>query len=161
MKLSDEIQQSTFRSVHTEAALNIHFTSNWLFRIVQAELNASGISHEQYNILRILRGNREGAYCLRDVQERMLNRTANTTRLVEKLRKRGLLSRRTNPTNRRMVGVRITEAGLDLLEEMDGPIQEIDRRMQVALSSEDAIRLTEILEGLRDRLDVSGLAKKP
>ena len=159
MKLSEEIQQPTFASVHTEAALNIHFTSNWLFRIVQAELNASEISHEQYNILRILRGNREGTYCLRDVQERMLNRTANTTRLVEKLRKRGLLSRRTNPTNRRMVGVRITQAGLDLLEEMDGPIQEIDRRMQAALSIEDARRLTEILEGLRDRLDVSGLAE--
>ena len=157
MKLSEEIQQSTFRSVHTEAALNIHFTSNWLFRIVQAELNEFRISHEQYNILRILRGNREGTYCLRDVQERMLNRTANTTRLVEKLRKRGLLSRRTNPANRRMVGVRITQEGLDLLEEMDGPIQEIDRRMQVALSSEDASRLTEILERLRDRLEVSGL----
>ncbi len=157
MKLSEEIQQSTFRSVHTEATLNIHFTSNWLFRIVQAELNEFGISHEQYNILRILRGNREGTYCLRDVQERMLNRTANTTRLVEKLRKRGLLSRRTNPANRRMVGVRITQEGLDLLEEMDGPIQEIDRRMQVALSSEDASRLTRILERLRDRLEVSGL----
>ncbi len=159
MKLSEEIQQATFRSAHTEAVLNIHFTSNWLFRIVQAELNAFGISHEQYNILRILRGNREGTYCLRDVQGRMLNRTANTTRLVEKLRKRGLLSRRPNPTNRRMVGVRITQAGLDLLEEMDGPIQEIDRRMQVALSSEDAARLTEILERLRDRLEVSGLAE--
>ena len=158
MKLSEEIQQSAFKSVHTEAALNIHFTSNWLFRIVQTELNAFGISHEQYNILRILRGNREGTYCLRDVQERMLNRTANTTRLVEKLRKRGLLHRRPNPTNRRMVGVRITQAGLDLLEEMDGPIQEIDRRMQAALSSEDASRLSEILERLRDRLDVSGLA---
>ncbi len=159
MKLSEEIQQATFRSVHTEAVLNIHFTSNWLFRIVQAELTAFGISHEQYNILRILRGNREGTYCLGDVQKRMLNRTANTTRLVEKLRKRGLLSRRPNPNNRRMVGVRITQAGLDLLEEMDGPIQEIDRRMQVALSSEEAARLTEILERLRERLEVSGLTE--
>ena len=159
MKLSEEIQQATFSSVHTEAVLNIHFTSNWLLRIVQAELNAFGISHEQYNILRILRGNREGTYCLRDVQERMLNRTANTTRLVEKLRKRGLLSRRPNPTNRRMVCVRITQAGLDLLEEMDGPIQGMDRRMQGALSSKDARRLTEILERLRERLEVSGLAE--
>jgi len=58
-----------------------------------------------------------------------------------------------------MVGVRITQAGLDLLEEMDGPIQEIDRRVQAALSSEDASRLTELLERLRDRLDVSGLAE--
>ena len=159
MKLSEEIQQADFGSVHTEAVLNIHFTSNWLFRIVQAELNEFEISHEQYNILRILRGNREGTYCLRDVQERMLNRTANTTRLVEKLRKRDLLSRRPNPTNRRMVSVRITQAGLDLLEEMDGPMQELDQRTQAALSSEDAARLTEILERLRDRLEVSGLAE--
>ena len=153
MKLSEEIQQSAFQSAHTEAVLNVHFTSNWLFRILQTELNAFDISHEQYNILRILRGNQEGTYCLRDVQQRMLNRTANTTRLVEKLRKRGLVSRRPNPTNRRMVGVRITQAGLDLLEEMDGPIQEFDRRVQAALSSEDARRLTEILEDLRDRLE--------
>ena len=153
MKLSEEIQQSAFQSAHTEAVLNVHFTSNWLFRILQTELNAFDISHEQYNILRILRGNQEGTYCLRDVQQRMLNRTANTTRLVEKLRKRGLVSRRPNPTNRRMVGVRITPAGLDLLEEMDGPLQEFDRRVQAALSSEDARRLTEILEDLRDRLE--------
>ena len=159
MKLSEEIQQSTFKSVHTEAVLNLHFTSNWLLRIVQGELNAFGISHEQYNILRILRGNREGTYCLGDVQQRMLNRTANTTRLVEKLRKRGPVSRRPNPTNRRMVGVRITRAGLDLLEEMDGPIQEMDARMQAALSGEDASRLTEILEGLRDRFEGAGAAE--
>ena len=159
LKLSEEIRQSAFETVHTEAILNVHFTSNWLFRIVQAELNEFGISHEQYNILRILRGNRKGMYCLGEIQERMLNRTANTTRLVEKLRKRGLLSRRPNPTNRRMVVVRITQAGLDLLEEMDGPIREIDQRVQAALSSEDASSLTDILERLRDRLDLSGLAE--
>ena len=157
MKLSEEIKQTKFESVHTEAILNLHFTSDWLFRLVQAQLNQFDISHEQYNILRILRGNRDGTYRLCDVQDRMLNRTVNTTRLVEKLRKRGLLSRRPNRSNRRTVDIRITEPGLALLEEMDAPIRELNRRLQQALSSEDASRLSEILEGLRDRLDVSGL----
>ena len=161
MKLAEEIKQQKFENVHAEAVLNLHFTSNWLFRLVQAELKPSDISHEQYNILRILRGNRSGAYCLRDVQERMLNRTANTTRLVEKLRKRGLLSRRQNRSNRRMVEIRITEKGLALLEEMDGPLRELNRRMQLALTDDEAGQLSDILERLRERLDVSGLARNP
>jgi len=159
VKLSEAIKQKKFENVHTEAVVNLHFTSNWLFRLVQAELRPFGISHEQYNILRILRGNRDGAYCLRDVRERMLNRTANTTRLVEKLRKRGLLSRRPNRANRRMVEIRITEKGLALLEEMDGPIRELNRRVQDAFTAEEAGQLSELLERLRDRLDVSGLAE--
>ena len=159
MKLSEAIKQKKFENVHAEAVVNLHFTSNWLFRLVQAELRPFGISHEQYNILRILRGNRDGAYCLRDVRERMLNRTANTTRLVEKLRKRGLLSRRPNRANRRMVEIRITEKGLALLEEMDDPIRELNRRVQDALTAEEGGQLSELLERLRDRLDVSGLAE--
>ena len=161
MTLSEEIQQANFDSPHTEAILGIHFTSNWLFRAGGPVFQAFDISHEQYNILRILRGNRDGAYCLRDIQDRMLNRTANTTRLVEKLRQRGLLTRETNPDNRRMVDIRITQAGLDLLAEMDEPIAEFGRRVKAALTEEEARQLSGLLDRLRSGFDGGPVASQP
>lgn len=155
MKLSDEIRQSKALDAQTEAVLNVHFTSHWLYRVLQEQLNEFDISHEQYNILRILRGNHPGSYNLCEVQERMLNRTANTTRLVEKLRKRGLVSRRPNQQDRRRVDIRITEEGLSLLTEIDVLTDEMSRRTAAAITDQEARKLTQILERLRDRLDTS------
>ncbi len=156
MKLSDEIKQADFPDVHTEAVLNLHFTSHWLYRIFQDQLKEFDISNEQYNVLRILRGNRRGTYNLCDVQDRMLNRTANATRLVEKLRKRGLVSRQPNEEDRRRVDIAITQEGLTLLAKMDQPAQEINRRTAQALTSEEARALTQLLERLREGLDTPG-----
>ncbi len=141
-----------------EAMLNLHFTSHWLYRVFHEQLKDFDISNEQYNILRILRGNRAGTYNLCEVQERMLNRTANATRLVEKLRKRGLVSRRTSEEDRRRVDIAITEEGLDLLAGMDLPVQQIERRTAQALTNEEARTLTRLLEQLRETLDTSGLS---
>ena len=157
MKLSDEIKQAEFPDAHTEAVLNLHFTSHWLYRVFQEQLKEFDISNEQYNVLRILRGNRGGKYHLCEVQERMLNRTANATRLVEKLRKRGLVSRQPNEEDRRRVDIAITQEGLSLLVEMDQPTEEMNRRTVEALSSEEALTLTRLLERLRERLDVTNL----
>ena len=157
MKLSDEIKQAEFPDAHTEAVLNLHFTSHWLYRLFQEQLKDFDISNEQYNILRILRGNRGGTYNLCEVQERMLNRTANATRLVEKLRKRGLVSRRPNEEDRRRVDIAITQEGLSLLAEMDQPTEEMNRRTAKALTSEEARTLTQLLELLRERLDAANL----
>ena len=157
MKLSDEIKQAEFPDAHTEAVLNLHFTSHWLYRVFQESLKEFDISNEQYNILRILRGNSGGTYNLCEVQERMLNRTANATRLVEKLRKRGLVSRQPNEGDRRRVDIAITQEGLSLLAEMDQPTEEMNRRTAEALTSEEARTLTQLLERLRERLDITGL----
>ena len=155
MKLSDEIKQATFADAHMEAILNLHFTSHWLYRLFQDQLKGFDISNEQYNILRILRGNRGAAYNLCDVQERMLNRTANATRLVEKLRKRGLVTRRANETDRRRVDIAITKEGLSLLADMDEPTSEIGRRTALAITTDEARALTDLLERLRDGLDAT------
>ena len=157
MKLSDEIKQATFPDPHTEAVLSLHFTSHWLYRVFSGPLGRFDISNEQYNILRILRGNRGGTYALCEVQERMLNRTANATRLVEKLRKRGLLSRVPNEHDRRRVDIAITQEGLDLLERMDEPVREMNRRIAEALTDDEARALTGLMEKLRERLDLTGL----
>ena len=155
MKLSAEIKQTKFKDAHMEAVLNLHFTSHWLYRVFQDQLKDLDISSEQYNILRILRGNRSGTYNLCEVQERMLNRTANATRLVEKLRKRGLVSRQTNEEDRRRVNIAITPEGLRLLAQMDEPSEEMNRRTRQALTTDQARTLTQILEQLRDGFDLS------
>ena len=134
MKLSDAIRQSGFPNAHTEMVLNILFTGHWVYRLGQDAFRAAGISHEQYNILRILRGNRGAAYSLGDVRERMLNRTANTTRLVEKLRKAGLVERTPCEADRRRVDIVITDAGVALLERLEGPQKAILDRYRAALS---------------------------
>ena len=85
----------------------------------------------------------------------MLNRTANTTRLVEKLRKRGLVSREPNNEDRRRVDVRITGKGLSLLAEMDEVTEEMNRRTAQAITNQEARTLTQLLERLRDRLDTT------
>ena len=155
MRLSEEIKQAEFPDSHTEAVLNLHFTSHWLYRVFHDQLKDFDISNEQYNILRILRGNHTGTYNLCEVQERMLNRTANATRLVEKLRKRELVSRQPCERDRRRVDIAITAEGLELLAQMDLPVQEMERRMARALTSEEARTLTQLLERLRDRLDTN------
>jgi len=156
MKVSEEIKQARFPDPYVEAVLSLHFTSHWLYRIYQERLDEFDISNEQYNILRILRGNRDGTYNLRDVRERMLNRTANTTRLVEKLRKRGLVSRQQCELDRRRVDIGITPEGLTLLTEMDGPISEMNGRVAGALTEDEARNLTSLLDRLREGLHVSG-----
>ena len=157
MKLSEEIRQSKALDAHTEAMLNVHFTSHWLYRLFQEQLKEFDISAEQYNILRILRGNHPETYNLCDVQERMLNRTANTTRLVEKLRKRGLVSREPNEQDRRRVDITITEKGLSILSAADELTEEINRRTVRAITNQEARKLTQLLERLRDRLDTTEL----
>ena len=130
MKLSDEIKQAEFPDAHTEAVLNVHFTSHWLYRLFQEQLKEFDISSEQYNILRILRGNRGGTYHLCEVQERMLNRTANATRLVEKLRRRGLVGRQPNAGDRRPGDIAISPGGQALPPEMDEPNKKTNRRTE-------------------------------
>ena len=87
----------------------------------------------------------------------MLNRTANATRLVEKLRRRGLVSRQSNEEDRRRVDIAITREGLSLLAEMDQPSEEMNRRTAKALTSEEARTLTRLLERLRERLEITPL----
>ena len=149
MSLTEEIQQSEFADEHHEAVLNVHFTSHFLYRLIQEGLREFEISNEQYNILRILRGNPGPPYCLSDVRARMLNKTANATRLVEKLRRRGLVSRELNEQDRRRVDLRITDEGLDLLNELDRPVNQVHERVVAALSVEDATKLAELLARLR------------
>ena len=146
-KLDDELK-SKFENERQKAMLNILFTSNWLKAKQVALFKPYGISPQQYNILRILRGARDRMN-MRNVKQRMIDRAPNATRLTDKLIQKGLVERERCDEDRRVVYVRITKTGLDLLERVDKNIREQTEQSMRILNDQDAATLNRILDALR------------
>jgi DNA-binding MarR family transcriptional regulator len=119
MGIAEEIKQDKFISEQQKASINIMFTSSWLYNANAAFLKDFGITPEQFNVLRILRGSHTQPLMLADITCRMIDRSSNATRLVEKLRVKGLVKREICKTNRRQVDISITDKGLNLLTKVD------------------------------------------
>jgi DNA-binding MarR family transcriptional regulator len=150
MILEEELKTEKFESSHQRAWLNILFTGNWLEERVNNSLKPFGISDQQYNVLRILKGHFGKAMNLFMIQERMIHRSSNATRLVEKLRKKSLVKRDICPHNRRMVEIFITEKGLKLLENIE-PILNYDRKdTEKKWTKEEAELIGNLLDKLRE-----------
>lgn len=119
MSIEEDIRQEKFENEFQKAAVNILFTGSWLYNMNATHLKAFGITPEQFNVLRILRGSYPKALMLADVTCRMIDKSSNATRLVEKLRIKGLVKREICKGNRRQVDISITSKGLDLLAQVD------------------------------------------
>lgn len=150
MKLEEELKMEKFENPYHRVALNIMFTGNWLKDRVNTILKPFGLSDQQYNVLRILRGQKDKPANLFTIQERMIHRMSNATRLVEKLRLKGLVERRICEDNRRMVEITITQKGLDLLKTIQPHISENDLTVSQKLSEKEATQLADLLDKLRD-----------
>ncbi|GAA4302554.1 MarR family winged helix-turn-helix transcriptional regulator [Compostibacter hankyongensis] len=148
MKLETAIRQKAFESEQQKASLNVMYTGNWLNAQTNRLLKPFGLSHQQLNVLRILRGAGSGTN-LCEIQERMLDRMSNSTRLVEKLRLKGLVTRDACPENRRKVDIRITQKGLELLGGIDGAIRQMHEGMCTRISAKEAAQLNALLEKMR------------
>ena len=148
MKLEDEIKQDQFPNALSKAILNILVTADRVSGAANAALKPFEISKEQFNVLRILRGQHPKPSTLQLISERMISKSSNATRLVEKLRAKGLVARCLCPTNRRKVDILITQQGLDLLDAIDA-----DGTMRGSwegrITDEEARELSRILEKLR------------
>ena len=120
MALEQDIKQEKFVSESQKAAINILFTGSWLYNINAGFLKKFGITPEQFNVLRILRGQHPKAMMLADVTCRMIDKSSNATRLGEKLRLKGMVKREICDGNRRQVDISITEKGIALLKKLDG-----------------------------------------
>ncbi len=119
MRLEEEIRQKSFRSEFHKLAVNILFTHGWLVARIADMLRPFDLTMQQYNILRILRGQYPGPASIAMLRERMLDKMSDASRLVERLRAKGLVERRTSESDRRKAGIVITAAGLALLERID------------------------------------------
>jgi DNA-binding MarR family transcriptional regulator len=119
MRIEDEIKQLTFRNEHQKAYINLLFTAGWLQQRQAAAFKPYGLTLPQFNILRILRGQHPLPATVALLIDRMLDKTSNASRIVDKLEEKQLVTRKVCPANRRAVDIRITEAGLALLHRID------------------------------------------
>ncbi len=149
MKIEDEIKQNKkFKSEYHKLAVNIGFTSSWLYRIHAQFLKSFGISPEQFNVLRILRGQHPNCANNQLISDRMIDKSSNSSRIVEKLKQKGLVERKENKNDRRHVDISITKKGLDLLESIDDKSSDMEI-MKNAISVKEAQQINDLLDKIR------------
>jgi DNA-binding MarR family transcriptional regulator len=148
MALEQDIKQDKFQNEFQKMAVNILYTSSWLHNINSVRLKPFGITPEQYNVLRILRGSHPIAMMLSEITCRMIDRNSNATRLVEKLRQKGFVKREICENNRRQVDISITEKGLNTLKKIDSDESEWLATLK-NISKTEAQELNRILDKLR------------
>ncbi len=146
-RLRQEIKQKKrFRSAEEEAFLNLQRTADVLARGMEETLKPTGLSHTQYNVLRILRGAGSSGLACGEIGERMLTRDPDVTRLLDRLESRRLITRSREKGDRRVITTRITKEGTSVLQQLERPIEEALKRQLGHLAKEQLRLLTELLE---------------
>ena len=148
MAIEQDIQQRNFKNPYQKAFVNLMYTHNWLVAQQAHLLKPFGITREQYNVLRILRGQHPQPATVNLITERMLDKMSNASRLVDKLLVKKLVQRHVCPSDRRAVDVCITPEGLNLLAEVDVLQAEWEKKFE-NLTAEEANRLSILLDKLR------------
>jgi|SRR5690606_2594372 len=148
MTLEKEIFQEKFKSSKHKAILNIFYTYNWLYEKHVRELKPYDLTVQQFNILRILRGQFPKPASIKLLKQRMIDKMSDVSRLVEKLRVKGLVERSTCSNDRRNVDVKITEKGLELLSKFD-LIDDALQNSITNLSEPEIENLNHLLDKLR------------
>ncbi len=148
MNIEEEIKQTKFRNVQQKAILNILFTSNWIQSKQKDFFEPHGITGQQYNILRILRGQHPNRISATEIKNRMLDKNSDVSRLIDRLIVKDLVVKNRCPKDKRASDIVISEAGLDLLKKLDATINELDLQL-IGLSNEDAIALSGLLDKSR------------
>ncbi|GEL11575.1 transcriptional regulator, MarR family [Flavobacterium glycines] len=151
MKIEDEIKSTVALDLSKKIILNIMYTNNILSEKFNEILKPYDLSGEQYNVLRILRGQKGNPANMCIIQERMVAKTSNTTRLVDKLLLKELVTRNVCPDNRRKIEVLITQKGLDILAELDPKVTAHENALTTNLSKEELEQLNTLLEKYRNQ----------
>jgi DNA-binding MarR family transcriptional regulator len=147
MKIEDEIIQPKFRNPHQKAIINLIFTANWLTSKQQDFLKPFGITGQQFNILRILRGQQSKSISATAIKARMLDKNSDVSRLLDRLGAKGLIEKKTSPSDRRATDVLISQKGLDVLDAIDKKQLEADAIL--SLTDEEATQLSNLLDKSR------------
>lgn len=148
MKLEEEIKQSKFRNEYHKLAVNIMYSYGWLMNL-QAKLFVKyDITGNQYNILRILRGQYPNPANVNLLKERMVDKMSDASRLVERLRVKKYVQRELCPNDRRRVNVSITQKGLHALAEIDKLNDQYDAFFK-RLSLEESKVINDLLDKMR------------
>lgn len=147
MKIEDEIKQKKFRNAHQKAVINLIYTSNWLQNKNHNFFKPFGITGQQYNILRILKGQVPQSISATEIKNRLLDQNSDVSRLLTRLELKNLITKNTCPNDKRAFDVNITETGLNLLEEIDKNQNDFDSVL--SLTPEEAKVLSDLLDKAR------------
>jgi DNA-binding MarR family transcriptional regulator len=150
MKIELELKNTKPMAPRQRALVNLLFTASWLDCALTRGLRPYGLTHPQYNILRILNGSYPKGLSVLDIKSRMIDRSSNVSRLVEKLRQSGFAERVPHAEDRRMVVVSISEAGKQLLLDIEQKLFAADGTPGHALSDAEATELAYLLDKMRD-----------
>ena len=151
MKIEEIIKATVPMDNSKKIILNVLYTQNIITENFNELLKPHEISGEQYNVLRILRGQKGNPANMSMIQDRMLAKTSNTTRLVDKLLLKDLVTRKVCPENRRKIEVLITQKGLDVLKELDPKVIAHEQSFSKNLNAEEINQLNLILEKYRNK----------
>ncbi|WP_295794947.1 MarR family transcriptional regulator [Mucilaginibacter sp.] len=148
MRIDDEIQSSKFENNYHKAVINLSYTYNWVNNETRSLFEKNNITIQQFNILRILRGQYPNPATVNLLKERMIDKMSDASRIVDRLVQKGLVSRCTNTKDRRAVDIRISEQGLKTLAIMDEEFK-IKEFLKDNLTEEEAGQLSDLLDKLR------------
>lgn len=149
-RISGEIRQTRpFGSLEREATVTLLRTGDVLHHTVESALRPWGLSPEQYNVLRILRGAGEQGLPTLEIGERMVEHAPGITRLLDRLEVKGLVRRQRCPQDRRQVLCWLTPAGAGLVERLDEPVDSADAEAVSMLAPEEQERLLRLLDAVR------------
>jgi DNA-binding MarR family transcriptional regulator len=147
MRIDDEIS-SKFEDNYQKVIINLAFTDGWISNLLRPHFDKYNLTNQQFNILRILRGQYPKPATVNLLKERMIDKMSDASRIVDRLVQKELITRCTNVKDRRAVDVRISDKGLEILAKMDADFKTKDF-LKNNLTSEEAGKLSDLLDKLR------------
>jgi len=148
MKIEEEIKQTKFKNAFQKVAINLQFTAKWLEAAGNDFFKKFGITAQQFNILRILRGQNQNSISAAEIKQRMLDRNSDVSRLLDRLIDKKLVSKTQCESDKRATDVVITSAGMKLLAKIDESLDEIDSKI-LKLTAKEATMLSDLLDKCR------------
>ena len=147
MGIEQDIQQPNFRNEFQKMGINLLFTANWLNEQIGKLLSDEGVTQQQYNILRILRGSATPLSTLK-IRERMLDKMSDTSRIVDRLIAKELVLKNTCEKDKRLVDITLSPKGLDLVDQLDQFNDGIDDLLK-GINASEAATMNQILDKIR------------
>lgn len=147
--IEEEIQQSSFKSPYIKLAVNLLFTTSWFNKIQNDYLKNYNLTYQQFNVMRILKGQKGSPASIKLITERMLDKQSNASRLVDKLIQKGLVEKNINEKDRRQTDIFLTLPGLKLVDQLIDEIQVLVDERFSSLSEADAEKCNDLLDELR------------
>nr|WP_300979953.1 MarR family transcriptional regulator [Sediminibacterium sp. Gen4] len=148
--MEQAIQSTRFKNEVHKAGLNILYTAWWLKTVMSRELKEFGLTHEQYNVLRILKGKHPELICVKDIACRMIEKNSNVPRIIDRLEIKKLVKRATSEADKRETVISLTQSGIAVLEASTQRINAIFDEVMV-INEAEAASINQLLERVREK----------